>query len=221
VRTLQVQIDELRAAQASVADAIARLDSLSRDERGGTHELVVSLKHTVSDFEERLFQMDARVADLDQRVGGPAQDAPRVISPSVTTPSEAWSDPGAAASVSGGKRLYHDAFEALNQENHDVAVSGFRAFIEQFPDAPEAASAVYWIGESFFAMGSLDSALGQFQIVLDRYSESDKVPAALLKSGNIYTEQGDKKSAYPYYRRLKEEFPQSLEYQLLRKSLEE
>ena len=80
---------------------------------------------------------------------------------------------------------------------------------------------MFWIGESFFAQGETDSALVQYQAVVDRYSQSAKVPAALLKSGNIYEARGDKEKAYPYFRRLKEEFPQSLEYQQLRRQLEE
>ena len=175
----------------------------------------------MSDVEERLFQIDSRLNDLDQRVGGPTQGSPRVITPSVTPDPRPESDSGFSSPASAGQRLYQDAFEALNQDNHEAAVTGFRAFIEQSPDAPEAASAVYWIGESFFALHNLDSALTQFQTILDQYPQSDKVPAALLKSGNIYTELEDKKSAYPYYRRLKEEFPQSLEYQLLRRTLDE
>jgi tol-pal system protein YbgF len=219
VRTLQVQLDEMRATQSSMTNALARLDSLSRTERGGTHELVVSLKHSVSDFENRLFQIDSRINDFDQRMGNSAQESPRVLSPAVTNTST--DTPGPGPESSGAQRLYQDAFEALNQDNHEVAVAGFREFVAQSPDAPEAASAVYWIGESFFALRSLDSALVQFQTILDRYPDSEKVPAALLKSGNIYTELDDKKSAYPYYKRLKEEFPQSLEYQLLRRSLDE
>ena len=221
VRVLQSQLDEMRASQNSMADAVARLDSLTRQQQGGTHELVVDLKHSLSDFEEQMFQIESRLSDLDQRMGRPSTGAPRVITPTVTAIPDAQSNPFSGTSNSESQRLYQDAFEALNAENHGAAVAGFRAFVNQSPGAPEAASAVYWIGESFFAMGSHDSALFQFQIILDQYPKSDKVPAALLKSGNIYTEQDDKKSAFPYYRRLKEEFPQSLEYQLLRRSLDE
>lgn len=221
VRILQVQIDEIRASQASVTEALARLDSLTRDEQGGTHELVVDLKHTLADVEERMYQIDSRLNDLDQRVGGPSQGSPRVISPSAAPFPETRSGPGPGTSGAEGQRLYQDAFEALNREDHDAAIAGFRGFVEQAPEAPEAASAVYWIGESFFALQQLDSALLQFQTILDQYPGSDKVPAALLKSGNIYAGRDDKKSAHPYYRRLKEEFPQSLEYQLLRRSLDE
>jgi tol-pal system protein YbgF len=218
LRLLQVQLDQIQAEQRQLVSDVSRLDSLANEQGSDTRAMVVDLKASVADIDDRLMQMDAQLADIDLRVSGAVAAAavPVVISGGGATAVPA--DSGLSDNV---QEIYQQAFEALNRDDHQAAIAGFRTFIDLAPEAPEAASAAYWLGESFYALGENDSALARFQAVLDRYPESEKVPAALLKTGNIYTDRGDKTAAYPYYRRLKEEFPQSLEYQLLRRKLEE
>ena len=218
IRVLQAQLDELQTEQARQAATLARLDSLSAQGAGSTRDLVVDLKHTVGDMDARLTQIEAQLVDLQSRSGstGPS-DGPGVLVPTTGVGAGAVS-PAESPAASG---VYEAAFEALKREDHTAAITGFRSYLDMAPEGPEAASAVFWIGESFFALGKTDSALVSYQAVVDRYPQSSKVPAALFKAGNIYQARGDKDKAYPYFRRLKEEFPQSLEYQQLRRQLEE
>jgi tol-pal system protein YbgF len=221
IRTLQAQLDDMQAEQERISRDIAHLDSLATEGAGDTRQMVVDLKHSVSDLDAEMTRVNARLDDVDQRLAssGSSDGLPQVIVPAAG--GAALGAAAAGGDSEGARDLYQQAFDALKREDHSAAILGFRTFLTQAPDAPEAASAVYWIGESFYAQSEHDSALAQFQAVLDQYPESSKVPAALFKSGNIYDEQGDKEGAYPYYRRLKEEFPQSLEYQQLRRQLED
>jgi tol-pal system protein YbgF len=221
IRTLQSQLDNVQTEQERISRDIARLDSLAAEDAGDTRQLVVDLKHSVSDLDAEITRANARLDDMDQRLAssGSGNGLPQVIVPAAGV--AALGAAAASNNAEAARDLYQQAFDALKREDHPAAILGFRTFLTQAPDAPEAASAVYWIGESFYAQGELDSALSQFQAVLDQYPQSAKVPAALFKSGNIYDERDDKAGAYPYYRRLKEEFPQSLEYQQLRRQLED
>lgn len=213
VRVLQSQLDEMRAEQARISAQVARLDSLAASSEGSTRGMVVDMKHTLSDVDTRLSEFEARLTDLESR--------------STTGSGPGWVDPNAAGAdqpktePQGASELYERAFESLKHEDHEAAISGFRAYLAADPDGSEAASAAFWIGESFAALGKTDSALVQYQVVIDKYPRSPKVPAALLKSGNLYEARGEKEKAYPYFLRLKEEYPQSLEYQQLRRQLEE
>jgi tol-pal system protein YbgF len=221
IRTLQAQLDDVQTQQERLSRDIDRLDSLATEDAGDTRQMVVDIKHSVSDLDEQLTQVNARLDDMDQRLAssGGSDGLPQVIVPAAG--AAALGAAAVSSNADAARDLYQQAFDALKREDHQAAIAGFRSFLTQAPDAPEAASAVFWIGESFYAQGEYDSALTQFQSVLDQYPKSAKVPAALFKSGNIYDERGDKAGAYPYYRRLKEEFPQSLEYQQLRRQLED
>jgi tol-pal system protein YbgF len=218
IRVLQAQLDEIQTEQARQNALLAKLDSLSATGAGSSRDMVVDLKHTVGDMDARLTQVEAQLIDLESRSGsaGPS-DAPGVLVPAVGAGAGSASQQENPAA----SEVYEAAFEALKREDHTAAISGFRSYLDMAPEGPEAASAKFWIGESFFALGKTDSALVSYQSVVDLYPQSSKVPAALFKAGNIYQARGDKDKAYPYFRRLKEEFPQSLEYQQLRRQLEE
>jgi tol-pal system protein YbgF len=212
MRMLQSQLDELRAEQTRMAGQLSHLDSMAAMGEGSTRSLVVDMKHTMADMDTRLTELDARLLDLESRSATPG-------APTLMTPSGGAAD--APVEPAATQELYERAFESLKQEEHAAAISGFRAYLEAAPSGPEAASATFWIGESFSALRQTDSALVQYQQVIDRFPQSSKVPAALFKSGTIYEARGEKEKAYPYFRRLKEEYPQSLEYQQLRRQLEE
>lgn len=212
LRVLQSQLDELRAEQSRMTAQLARIDSLSSMGEGSTRGMVVDMKHSLADTETQLAELEARLADLESRGGA----GPSVVPGGSTRP-----DLGPPTESTASQELYERAFEALKQEDHQAAISGFRSYLSAEPDGAEAASAAFWIGESFSALGETDSALVHYQVVIDRYPQSPKVPAALLKSGNLYEAKGEKEKAYPYFKRLKEEYPQSLEYQQLRRQLEE
>ncbi len=214
IRVLQSQMDELRAEQTRMSAQLARMDSLSATGEGSTRGMVVDMKHSLADSETRITELEARITDLESRSGTGA-------GPTVLPGGSGSPDPVMGTESPASAELYERAFESLKQEDHPAAISGFRAYLTAAPDGAEAASAAFWIGESFAALGQSDSALVQYQVVIDRYPQSAKVPAALLKSGNLYEARGEKEKAYPYFRRLKEEYPQSLEYQQLRRQLEE
>ena len=216
IRVLQSQLDELQAEQSRLS---TRLDSLAAGGSGSAREMVVDLKASVGDMDARLVQMEARLTDLESRaaMSGSSSAVPVVLpSSDAGTAPDAMSQEGQAA-----LDIYETAFEALKREDHPTAISGFREYLAASPAGSEAASAHFWIGESQYALGKQDSALVEYQAVIDRFPQSPKVPAALFKAGSIYDSRGDKEKAYPYFRRLKEEFPQSLEYQQLRRQLEE
>jgi tol-pal system protein YbgF len=226
LRTLRAQVDELRTQQQGMAAQIDRMETSVLSQSSATGQQVVDVKYSLEDLRLRMEQIDAQLADLNQRVAQPGAvgASPRVTRPGVEVapiPQVQAQDAENVSLAAPAGELYQQAFEALRREDYPAAIEGYRAYLALAGDSPEAGSAAYWIAESFYAQNQGDSALVHFQAVVDRYADSDKVPAALYKIGNIYEERGDKKSAFPYYRRLKEEFPQSLEYQQLRRKLGE
>jgi len=223
LRTLRAQVDELRIQQQGLAAAIKSMESSVLTQSATTGQQVVDVKYSLEDMRLRMDQIDAQLADLNQRVAQPVQgaSAPRSVRPGLDDAGLPSTDPSAHGLAAPAGEQYQLAFDALRREEYQAAIEGFRAYLALADGSPEAGSAAYWIAESFYSQGQGDSALVHFQAVVDRYSDSDKVPAALYKIGTIYEERGDKKSAFPYYRRLKEEFPQSLEYQQLRRKLGE
>jgi len=86
------------------------------------------------------------------------------------------------------KQAYEAAFSRLRDGQYADAATGFRDFLDEYPDGPLADNAQYWLGESYYVTGNYDIALNAFQSVLSRFPDSAKVPDALLKLGFCYYE---------------------------------
>jgi tol-pal system protein YbgF len=80
-------------------------------------------------------------------------------------------------------------------------------FLAQHPKSPLAVNAMYWIGEAYYGEKKFESAILQFQDVVQQYSEHPKVAAALLKQGMAFHALGDVKNGRVILQKLIETFP--------------
>jgi tol-pal system protein YbgF len=115
--------------------------------------------------------------------------------------------------------LYNAAYRDYQRGNFDLAISGFRDFLEQNANSDLADNAAYWIGESLFAQKKYQDAIAQFDAVVTRYSRSDKVPGALLKKGYAYISLGERAQGIVQLQYVVHEHPNSSEAQLARQRL--
>lgn len=78
---------------------------------------------------------------------------------------------------------YQVALELLREERYDMAATAFQEFLLAFPDSELGANAQYWLAESYYASSQFAQALADFELVINKYPRSSKVPDALLKMG--------------------------------------
>ncbi len=85
---------------------------------------------------------------------------------------------------------YQAAFELLKEQRYEPAALAFQQFLVSFPDSQLADNAQYWLAESYYVTDRFEDALQQFEIVINDYPRSRKVPDALLKVGYCNYELG-------------------------------
>jgi tol-pal system protein YbgF len=78
---------------------------------------------------------------------------------------------------------YQAAFELLKDQQYEQAASAFKQFQSSYPDSQLADNAQYWLAESYYVTQKYDEALRHFEVVIDNFPRSRKVPDALLKMG--------------------------------------
>jgi tol-pal system protein YbgF len=78
---------------------------------------------------------------------------------------------------------YQAAFELLKEQRYEPAALAFQQFLVSFPDSQLADNAQYWLAESYYVTDQFDNALRQFEVVINDYPRSRKIPDALLKIG--------------------------------------
>jgi tol-pal system protein YbgF len=118
------------------------------------------------------------------------------------------------------RRLYDRVMEEFKHRDYEAALAGFRFFIELHGQSALAANAQYWIGECQYRMGRYKDALNSFYNVVSYYPLSPKLPASTLKIGQTYTKLGDHEKARMMFDRVVDQYPDSSEAELARKTIE-
>lgn len=158
-RSTQMQ-DEIRALRATIEQMQNELEQTRQRNR------------------EQYIDIESRVSALEQ--SGPAARPGTAPAGKPVVSREPVSAPPPAAGESAD---YQAAYNSLIKQGDAMAAAKqFQAFLQAYPDSRLAPNAWYWLGESYYALGSYDLALKSFGILLDRHADSGKAPDALLKS---------------------------------------
>jgi len=159
---LTVQVDNLQRESAEMRGRTEYLEHEGEVTAGRQRDLYVDLDERIRMLEESLQSASSNVSVMDGGSLAPGQ-----------LPVPGGSD----------RANYQAAFELLKQQRYEPAALAFQQFLVSFPESQLADNAQYWLAESYYVTDKFDEALAQFSIVIDQYSDSRKVPDALLKVG--------------------------------------
>jgi TolA-binding protein len=124
--------------------------------------------------------------------------------------------PGAASgapAIGGVPASANDYLAAAKDDyfagRYDMAIKGFDEFLKRFPTSPDAASAQYSIGESYFLLGKFKEAVDAYALVIKNFRSSnpDVVADAYFKQGNAYENLKQRDLAVANYQLLRKDFP--------------
>lgn len=204
---MEAQLDYLEQSNANIERKLSEQDSIYRLQVQNQ----ASLEASISNFQERLSQLDAKVTDLMnllERMG--TQPVPVVKQPD--TPTQADSSEQTQAEVDGGI-IFNSAKQSLLAGNVDIAILGFTEYITTFPKTKLTDDAQYWLGECYYMMEPQDLAKAkeEFQKVLDKYPDSDRTAGAMFKLARSLEELQQTDSAIALYRETINKFPKTPE----------
>ena len=180
----------------------------------------------------RLDQLDARVADLGdrldrvgRRVGAGRGDITPARTESIpeVKPAPAKSESVKPTPDTVGlaeDQLYNTAYLDFTRGKYEVAISEFRRYLQSYSASDNGDNAQYWIGECFYSLRKLDSAEVGFRQVIVDFPSGNKVPAAEYKLGLVYLAQNRRAVAENQLRRVVKEYPGSNEAKLAQDQLQ-
>jgi len=158
-----------------------------------------------------LNQIEARVAYLEQYLNlesaGIRSPRPEAAAPESKKLSE--------------KELYLSAKQAFDEGDFEGARAGFEKIINEFPKSENTDNAQFWIGEIYYREKWYEKAILEYQKVIEKYPNGNKVPAALLKQGFAFLSLGDKANARLILKELTKKFPETNEGKIAIQKLKE
>jgi len=115
--------------------------------------------------------------------------------------------------------IYNQAFNDLVQGNSDLAIQGFTAYLNGFPEGEKAAAAHYNIGEAYYSQNKLPQAIAAFTRVLIDYPGSEMEASALFKRAKAELAMQETQNAIADFRDVIARFPTSAESDLAKAQL--
>jgi tol-pal system protein YbgF len=237
-------IDSLRAQLTDLQRQVAYLQS-----QGSSKQEVAELQATIQQQTERLLKTEAdmrvdlgslsgqlgqlqgqledtnyRLSQLSQQIAAASQDLKAVRTATAPLPEApgtlAGGTPSPTAGTSDPETLYQTAYSDYLRGAYDLALLGFRQYLDSFPETDLADNAVYWIGECFYRQQRYREAILEYERVLQNWPRSDKTASALLKKGYAQIESGHRGDGVAGLERVIQTFPNSDEANLARQKLQ-
>jgi tol-pal system protein YbgF len=200
---------------AKVADIEDKMNNTTGSNEQTNYKLdrmAQQLTQAQHDVEELKAAARAAAAVPAPAPAGAQPASPPMSEMTVTSPPDSGTNP---------METYQAAYRDYQKGNYDLAMAGFREFIEKNPNSEYADNAAYWVGESLFSQKKYAEAIQQFDSVVSRYSRSDKVPGALLKKGYAYIAIGDRSRGIVQLQYVVHEHPSAPEAALARQKLKQ
>ncbi len=193
-------------ALVDLANSVEGLKSDVAKIRGQMEVLTYELDQAQKRQRDLYVDLDARMRKLEGSPGVGTSDA----APADTSASAASSASAAAAPASAAEqRAYDTALDQFKRGDFQGAITGFTAFLKNYPKSPLASSAQYWIGNAHFARKDYRASIASQRQLLQAYPDSPKVPDALLNVASAQSELGDNVAARRTLEELIGKFPQS------------
>jgi tol-pal system protein YbgF len=186
IKAVNARIDQqAEADRRTAADAKLLIDTL-------TKELNV-VREKVDDNNVRVGSLSQELLALRQLVQQALARQTTSIDPSATVPTTPGAPlppaPGntapATATATGASptETYDHAYSDYTAGLYDIAITGFEAFLKDFPTSTQAPTAQFYIGQAYLNDGKYDKAVDAFDKVIRQYASSSRVPDAYYSKG--------------------------------------
>ncbi len=221
--TIQAQMQAQERSRERHEALSNRLQKLEVAEESSTLEKRVrGLALRLQSLEDRI----GRLEEILRRQASVPSPAPRTRPPDLSFPPEPSPDEPEEPFTSDLAGLtpttaFNEAYKDYLNGRYDLAVSGFRRFLQDFPSTSLAPNAHYWLGETYSHQRDYVRAMQSFERVVSEYPGNDKVPSALFKIGLAAMEIGDSARARSALKRVIEDYSASNEAKLAKHKLAE
>jgi len=178
----------------------SRIDSMGNDFR--------TLQQAVSDLTNSMQKVQAQLTDLTNMVK--VLQAPPAAPPAPANNPTGGPVQGAAAPCTEGPAatdLFSNARRDQTSGKLDLALDEYAEYLRCFGNTDLAPSAQYYIGSIHYSQNDYATAVKDFDLVLEKYSDNDRTPLALYYKGQSLAKMSRRTDAASEYKDLINRFP--------------
>ena len=198
IQTLQIQKDaatrdQLLAVERALKERVEKVTASHDEIRTEIDHLGLQIERLESKLDDTNFNLSQliqliKATQLElQSIRRSAEDARRQTgSGSAQSPT---ARPPAGLDETEPQALYDTAYNDFLAGNYDLAILGFRRYLQHHSDTDLADNATFWLGECYHHQGKFIKAVEQFSKVLE-IETSDRFASAKIRRAYTYLELG-------------------------------
>lgn len=219
-------LSALRSSQTSLYSQVSDLLREVQTLRGRFDEYKYfvdkQIKQTTADIElvkaqPKTTPAKAEVAEIKSRLDGVEADL-AVLKGKLSAIEMAKGEPAPVGKITP-KALYDDAYNTFNKKRYAEARRKWEEFLKDYPDHKLSGNSHFWIGETHYSEKNFAEAILSYEKVIQKYANSPKVPAAMLKQAYAFLNLGDKRAAKGILKGLISKYPKANETKTAKKKL--
>lgn len=196
--TLKLQLKELNETlavmQTNQAELAGKMEELSQN-------LSVS-NENLSELDGQLLSLSTKLDDITAAVKQ-AQQTGAENAQTALLPSD----------------IFKEAENHYNKQTYDLAVEGFKLYIDKYPEGENIQQAYMYLGDSYAALEQSKSAAIAYATILQKFPNSKLIPTARLKYARSIIPLGKKEEAKRYLNSIVQDFGKSPEARLAKEEL--
>ena len=230
---------ELQSIRQTQADLDTRLDALQTEFQSlrgsieeGTHyaqkasDDVLSLGEDIKRQERELNQLEEYMRTVRSLLGmkvsvqqNRAVFPPRQGVAQLTTTVVPTGNLAKVTGIPDPEELYNDAYSKLSQKDYQGARRDFKKFLEMFPHTEYSENAQFWIGDCYYREKRYEEAILEFEEVIKKFPNGNKLTDALLKQAFSFIAIKDVNSAKLLLQKIIDKYPTSAQAEIAKAKL--
>jgi tol-pal system protein YbgF len=211
LREIQTHVDSLHTNLATMQEKLLAEQKTNSEMlrlmRADQQVRFSELDQKVSSIEASLSESQYRLSKIDEKTAAMQENLAKASS--------------ANSRESEIQKLFDIAMSDFNAGRYDIAISGFKDLVTQFPESPLAKDAEYWTAESYYAKKEYEEAEKAYIAFIKKYSseQGEQFCTALYKLGLTYDKQNKAKSKKMVWKKLIEQCPDAREAELVKNQM--
>ncbi len=196
--------------QSSISQSLSSMEGRANSRMDAMSNDLHAVQNSVSDLASAMARVQTSLQDVNNQLKvlqTPAAAPPPTASPAQPGASAAQPDlpPVSAAS------LYADAEKDYRADRLDMALDGFKRFLNYYPDSGQAADAQFYVGSIHYRQNNFQDAAKNFDLLLQRYpNDSRRAPDAhYFKGMSLFNIRGRETEARQELQELVALYPNS------------
>lgn len=224
IKSLRSSQAENRAATTELRDQLQQIrgsiDTVRRDLSALTARASKQREEEEKALRGRLDNLTFKVNFIENflGVGKKEETAAEVAVEKSAKPPAPPKEP-AAKGRTDKESLYAAAYELFREGKYEKSREGFEHFLALHPETEFSDNAQFWIGECYYFEKKYEKAIVEYDKVVKKYPDGNKVPFALLKQGLSFERLGDKASARLLLQQVIRDYPNTSQSRIARTKL--